>query len=276
MSSDHSTPAPPAGGTDPPPADPVCAYSLAHYRHILRAGRARHWLPKVREVAFGRPERPFFLIRHDVDITPWAALAMAAVEHEEGVETTYYYRLHAPYYNLLDGATLDSVQAVAAMGHEVGLHYEPGFFLERGEDPVQGTRRDIRIFEELIGRRTHSIAQHQPAQGPLLEDISNDHPCAYQPALVRAIPYFGDSGFHWREGCVCTKLDHPQLHTLIHPHSWVREPGPWQAVLRRHARDLSQRLGDEMERYIDEVSAYLANRSELDRARAARYADPAS
>lgn len=254
--------------------DPVCAYSLAHYRHILQAAKDRYWLPTVREVARGLPDRSFCLIRHDIDITPWAAETMAELEAAEGIATTYYFRLHAPFYNLLDGASAAVVQRIAAMGHEVGLHYEPGFFLERGEDPVAGTRRDIRIFEELIGQRTHSIAQHQPAQGPLLGDISPDHPCAYQPALVRQIPYFGDSGFHWREGCVCTKFHHRQLHTLIHPHSWVRPAGPWQAALRHHAADLGGRLHAEMESYIASVEVYLQNRARLDAERAARYRTP--
>ena len=253
--------------------DERCAYSLPHYRAILRAAKARHWLPRVREVACGRPDRAFCLIRHDVDITPWAALTMAEVERAEAVTTTYYFRLHAPFYNLLEPAAADVVRQVMAMGHEVGLHYEPGFFLAQGRDPVAGTRADIAVFEELIGSRTHTIAQHQPAQGPLLGAISADHPCAYQPALVREIPYFGDSGFHWREGCVCTKLHHRQLHTLIHPHSWVRGPEPWQDVLRSHAAQLGSRLRDEMDRYIAEVADYLARRDELDRARAARYGD---
>mgnify|MGYP001610119665 CR=1 FL=1 len=251
--------------------DPACAYGAAHYRFLLRRAQKTHWLPRVREVAFGLPARDFFLIRHDVDITPWAALAMARLEHEEGVTTTYYFRLHAPFYNLCAPEIMALVQEVAALGHEVGLHHEPGFFLARGLDPVEGTRRDIRAFEELVGFRTHTIAQHQPAQGPVLGCISPDHPCAYQPALVRDIPYFGDSGFHWREGCVCTKLHHRRLHTLIHPHSWMHTGGAWQEVLRRHARDLGAHVADEMERYVVEVEQYLAQRAELDRARAAKY-----
>lgn len=251
--------------------DPTCAYSLPHYLYILRRAKERYWLPKVRDVAFGLPERSFFLIRHDVDITPWAALAMAELERDEGVETTYYFRLHAPYYNLLDHGTLEVVRAIAGLGHEVGLHYEPGYFLDQGRDPVEGTRRDIRLFEDLVGFQTKTIAQHQPSEGPLLDEISPDHPCAYQPALVRDIPYFGDSGFHWREGCICTKLDLPRLHTLIHPHSWTIHGRDWQDVLRAHAAELSQRLSEEMERYIGSVENYLSNRAELDKAREAKY-----
>ncbi len=253
------------------PAAPQCAYSLPHYRWLLEQAKAKFWLPLVRDVARGVPDRAFLLIRHDVDITPWSALRMAELERSLDVRTTYYYRLHAPFYNLMEGAALDSVRAVAAMGHEVGLHYEPGFFLERGMDPVAGTRSDLRTFEELVGFRTHTIAQHQPAQGPVLADISEHHPCAYQPALVRDIPYFGDSGFHWREGCVCTKFDRRQIHTLIHPHSWVRDARPWQQVLLAHADDLAGRLRGEMTAYVAHVEEYLARRAELDRAREARY-----
>lgn len=253
------------------PADPKCAYSLPHYRWILAQAKARYWLPLVREVASSVPDRAFLLIRHDVDITPWSALRMAELEHSLGVHTTYYYRLHAPFYNLMDGAVLDSVRAVAGMGHEVGLHYEPGFFLERGMDPVAGTRSDLRTFEDLLGCRTHTIAQHQPAAGPVLADISDRHPCAYQPALVRDLPYFGDSGFHWREGCVCTKFDRRRLHTLIHPHSWVRDDRPWQDVLHAHAADLGARLAGEMAAYVAHVEDYLQRRGELDRARERRY-----
>ena len=107
----------------------------------------------------------------------------------------------------------------------------------------------------------------------MLGEISPDHgDCMYQPdAGARHIRYFGDSGFHWREGCVCTKFDLPQLHTLIHPHSWVRDERPWQDVLRAHARDLSARMTAEMESYIASVETYLAERPRLDREREARY-----
>ena len=256
-----------------PEVDAEHAYSLPHYRHILRrALELGYETPKVEDVAYGLPGGRWFLIRHDVDISWWAALEMAQLEKSEGVTATYYYRFHAPYYNLLDAKVLDSVQQVHALGHEVGLHYEPGFFLERGEDPVEGTRRDIRLFEECTGIVTRTIAQHQPAQGPLLDEIDSDHACAYQQALVREIPYFGDSGFHWREGCICTKLgQHDRLHTLIHPHSWTLSGPPWQDVLRAHAKDLNSRLDQEMESYIHEVEVYLSQRERLDREREERY-----
>ena len=248
-----------------------CAYSLPHYRDILREAKSKTWLPLVRDVAHALPDRPFLLIRHDVDITPHAALEMAKLEAAEGVATTYYFRLHAPFYNLMQPACIAIVEEIAALGHEVGLHYEPRFFEERGLDPLPGIRADLQTFESLLGRPTQTISQHEPSIGPVLEAISPDHPDAYAPHLVRQIPYFGDSGFHWREGCICQKLDLPQAHTLIHPHSWVLWDRPWQDVLRAEAEDLNGRLTAEMERYIQSVETYLANRPRLDREREERY-----
>ena len=248
-----------------------CAYSLPHYRYILRKAQERHWLPQVRDVGRELPARPFFLIRHDIDITPWAALEMAELEHEEGVHTTYYFRLHAPYYNLADVSVMRAVDRIAELGHEIGLHYEPGYFEERDQDVVAGIRADLATWEALTGRPSETIAQHEPAKGPVLEELNALAPDAYQPHLVREIPYFGDSGFHWREGCICTKLHHDQLHTLIHPHSWTIWDRPWQEVLRAHAADLGGRQSADMERYIASVEVYLRERPALDRAREERY-----
>lgn len=254
-----------------PEVSSECAYSLPHYRYILRRAKERYWLPQVRDVARALPERDFLLIRHDIDITPWAALEMAELEHEEGVHTTYYFRLHAPYYNLADVSVMRAVDRIAALGHEIGLHYEPGYFEERGQDVLAGIRADLATWEALTGRPSDTIAQHEPAKGPVLEALNEMVPDAYQPHLVRTIPYFGDSGFHWREGCICGKLDLPQFHTLIHPHSWTIWDRDWQDVLRAHAEDLGGRLSADMERYIASVEVYLAQRPRLDREREERY-----
>jgi hypothetical protein len=253
-------------------------YSLTHYGAILdRAKDLDYRVVRVVDVVDGAAGERFLLVRHDVDITPWAALAMASFERERGVYTSYYFRLHAPTYNFLDPEVLDAARRIADWGHEVGLHYEPGVYLTAGQDPVEGTRRDLRAFEDALGRRTRTIAQHQPAEGPVLDTISPEHVCAYGPAFVRDIPYFADSGFHWREGCICTKLGrHPKIHTLIHPHSWTIAGVKWQDVLRRHAEDLTARLRDQMEAYIASVEEYLRRRPELDREREKLYTEKRS
>jgi hypothetical protein len=61
-------------------------------------------------------ERPRLLLRHDVDQHPASALRMAAIERELGVTSTWYFRWRT--------ASAEVVEAIAAQGHAVGLHYE--------------------------------------------------------------------------------------------------------------------------------------------------------
>jgi hypothetical protein len=61
-------------------------------------------------------ERPRVLLRHDVDQHPASALRMAAIEAELGVLSTWYFRWRT--------ANPKVIEAIAAQGHAVGLHYE--------------------------------------------------------------------------------------------------------------------------------------------------------
>ena len=250
----------------------TCSYSMAHYREILLKARERYRLPLVSEVGDELPEDDIFLIRHDIDISPQAALNMARLEHQLGIRTSYYVRLHAPFYNAFEEETCRVLSEIAALGHELGLHYEPGFFERLGRDVARGIAGDIRAFESLFGFRSASVSQHEPSVGPLVKTLPDGYPCAYQAHLVVDMPYFGDSGFHWREGCVCTKIGrYPQIHTLIHPHSWDRDPIPWQDVLRQWGRRQAERACQVMEEHIRQQEEYLANRKRLDAERRARY-----
>lgn len=63
------------------------------------------------------PER-FVVLRHDVDKRPLRSLAMARVEAALGVRATYYFRC------LSNSEQPSVIRNIAALGHEVGYHYE--------------------------------------------------------------------------------------------------------------------------------------------------------
>ena len=64
-----------------------------------------------------KPEA-FCLIRHDVDRKPLRALKMAKLEKELGVKSTYYFRTKRHTFKS------DIIHSIAALGHEIGYHYE--------------------------------------------------------------------------------------------------------------------------------------------------------
>ena len=57
-------------------------------------------------------------LRHDVDKRPENALEMAKLEHGMGICATYYFRMMPMSWDV------GIVKQIAAMGHEVGYHYE--------------------------------------------------------------------------------------------------------------------------------------------------------
>lgn len=63
------------------------------------------------------PER-FVLMRHDVDGRAETALDTARIEHELGIQATYYFRTRNNVF------VPEIIQEIERMGHEVGYHYE--------------------------------------------------------------------------------------------------------------------------------------------------------
>jgi hypothetical protein len=64
-----------------------------------------------------RPAR-LVLLRHDVESSPAQALRMADVERARGLVATYFFRVKRRSYDL------SVIAPIAAMGHEIGYHYE--------------------------------------------------------------------------------------------------------------------------------------------------------
>ena len=63
-------------------------------------------------------ERPFILIRHDVDRRPNSSLEMAKIENSMGIKATYYFR------TIPSTLKPTIIKEIANLGHEIGYHYE--------------------------------------------------------------------------------------------------------------------------------------------------------
>lgn len=64
-----------------------------------------------------QPER-FVVLRHDVDLRPKCSLATAKIEAQAGAKASYYFRAVPESWDDV------IIKEIAAMGHEVGYHYE--------------------------------------------------------------------------------------------------------------------------------------------------------
>ena len=178
------------------------------------------------DLASGFPPEPFFILRHDVDYSPAAALDLADQEARRGVRSTYFLLLNGLYYNMLSPEHGTFGRRLAAMGHEVGLHYDVKF-LEAF--PRQKWRDLIRMQATLLGKlsgtRVTAIAMHQPGlngEDPMRH--TGQYMNAYDDRFYRDIPYFSDScRAWWNPAWEMLTSGHtpPRFQLALHPINWA-------------------------------------------------------
>jgi peptidoglycan/xylan/chitin deacetylase (PgdA/CDA1 family) len=170
----------------------------------------------------------YFILRHDVDFCPEAALRMAELEAKMGIRASYFVLLSTPYYNLLSEQYLDFPRRLVEMGHEVGLHYDVRVYTAFGRDRLlEALESHSFLLAKLSGKRVKSIAMHNPS-------ISGEDPFrsikqfinAYDDQYTKEIMYLSDSCGAWRDEAVSVLEigNIPScLQLLIHPLFWDRE-----------------------------------------------------
>ena len=178
-----------------------CDFSLDHYRGLLRAARTGGY----RFAGFGRPPGAGDLIlRHDVDLSLDAALALAEVEAEEGAWSTWFLMRRSVFYNLASHEGERAIARLRELGHRVGHHAVwPNVDLDERFDRV--------------------VAWHNPEPPHMHDEIPG-------VTNVMRTPFFdpdryrSDSNQRWRHGCPHAEIEQGAfawLQLLIHPEIWV-------------------------------------------------------
>jgi hypothetical protein len=189
-----------------------CSFDLGHYAEILEAARAGGY----RFAFFGDgPERGDIYLRHDIDLSLEAALRMAELEAEHGVQTTYLLMTESVFYNLASSEGTDAMARLRDLGHAVGLHaVHPNVDLDSRFDPV--------------------VSWHNPQaeyMGRTIPGATN----VYAEPFFAPPTYRSDSNQHWRSGCPHEELrggGFPWLQILVHPEIWVYEGATMGLTMR--------------------------------------------
>jgi hypothetical protein len=131
-------------------------FTLQSYTNVLCAAKDAgyqtcaviDWLDGSR-----RNDSKLVVLRHDVDRRPNNALAMAKLEAARGIRATYYFRIVPVSF------VPDIVKEIAALGHEIGYHYEDW---HRGDYQLGPS---LALFKEALARlrevaQIRSISMH--------------------------------------------------------------------------------------------------------------------
>ena len=178
-----------------------CAFDLAHYRELIDAAQAGGY-----RFAFfdATPEPGDLLLRHDVDLSLEAALALAELEAELEAPATYFLMTRSEFYNLASPSGEAAIERLRRLGHGVGLH---AVYPDAGHDER---------FDPVL-------AWHNPDPDYLtapVDGLVN----AMQAGFFDPGHYRSDSNQRWRHGCPHGPLARGEfewLQLLVHPEIWI-------------------------------------------------------
>ena len=235
------------------------SFSYADYRALIGRLARTHELRRFSDVADRFPEGPVVLLRHDVDYSPAAALALAALEAESGWVSTYFLLVNGPYYNLLDPLHAAVARRLVEMGHEVGLHYDARFFAHFPANEWDALLDgQARLLAMLSGRPVRAIAMHQPAlHGADPFAHRTDFLNAYGRRLRGEATYLSDSCRAWTDGAWSILTDGPlppRLQIALHPVNWGDRDRPREQIFT----DVHRRLGATIEALGDDLLRKVA------------------
>ena len=231
-------------------------FTYAEYERFLDRVSGRDVVP-LRDFARGLGD---LALRHDVDDRLDSALALARLEHERGLRTTYFVLHSAPYYSRPN--LLDSLRELELLGHEVGWHNDlVTLALVHGVDPgpyLRGELERLRGGEiDVVGVAAHGspwchrlgfhndyafadLPQPRPGFPTRFEPIGTlaDFGFAYDAYSLGEDAYFSDSRFERgrRAHPADFKLE-PGKRTIVLTH-----PCHWDASLLAKAGRLAHRV----------------------------------
>lgn len=181
------------------------------------------------------------LLRHDVDLSPEAAVEMATLEADLGVSSTYFFLVTSRLYNVRERETRERIRQIERLGHDVGIHFSTHQYWPMDSPPSERAiadriREEQAVLEGVVDDLSPVVSFHIPPNW-VLERSFDAFPSAYQPSLLADIRYVADSNGRWREDPPLSDDRPENLQIVAHPGLWRAEPGTFEDRVVRAITD---------------------------------------
>jgi peptidoglycan/xylan/chitin deacetylase (PgdA/CDA1 family) len=225
------------------------------YRETLRLARRHYRFARYHE---GGADK-HVLWRHDIDVSMHRALRLAEIEAEEGCRATYFLFLRCPFYNLLNEVATSLGRRIVALGHDVGLHFDPTQYRPglSGTALTEAIAAERDLLEREFGSAPVAISFHNFSV--LSEPVPEDDMVgglvnAYSKRLRDSYGYVSDSNCVWlyrRLREVLEAAAEERLQVLTHPECWTPEAMAPRQRIQRAIDGYAQAIG----RWYDDALA---------------------
>ena len=190
------------------------------------------------------------ILRHDVDIDVDAAAALADVEAEYGIRSTFFFLTGCDTYNVASAASRRHLRRLAERGFEIALHFDPLLYPELGDDELlPAARREAEWLSQIADAPVRALSLHNPSthgRYPRFDGFIN----AYDPPFFDPEFYLSDScmGFRDKDPFDFVRLAGQHgLQVLLHPFHYSDTGGGYPECYAAFLKRFAKRIDDTMQ-----------------------------
>ena len=141
---------------------------------------------------------PFLVLRHDIDLSLRPALEIARIEHEQGVQATYFVLLRSPFYNVFSRSNAEMMSQIHGYGHQIATHIDLAFY----DDDWANALMEVEILSKCYPFiNTQLVSLHSSYDLHRIPiDVFQQFDNVYGSAVRGDVAYISDSTGRWRYG----------------------------------------------------------------------------
>lgn len=201
------------------------------------------------------------ILRHDIDTNLDQAVALARVEQELGVISTYFVLLTSDFYNPASKENLEKLHSIQSMGHELGLHFdEKAYPAGTLEEMTARILRERKILSSILETPVTTVSMHRPSKTTLEANLQIPGMInSYSKTFFHDFKYLSDSRRHWREPVldIVRSGTYNRLHILTHAFWYHEREEDIAAVVGNFIRSANGERYKQMAENISDIETIL-------------------
>lgn len=230
-------------------------FTYEYYRYILE-----QLLKKYKFISFSEGKKLFLngeinnfhlTMRHDIDMDLSAAVKLAKIESEIGIQSTYFIMVRCPIYNIFSQMDSEYIMQILSYGHHLGLHFDCAIYPDISINYIESfIDKECNILKLIFDQEIDTISFHRP--GPIaLNDVTlKKYLNTYEKVFLEYFSYFSDSRSKWAKGNPLDSIEFKEgknLHLCLHPVWWNElENTPYSRLT-----GVVDRVNNRTETYLD-------------------------
>lgn len=235
-------------------------FTIAHYAELVGLAKEQGFQFILHKDEFVE-DRKDIIWRHDVEFSPDIALRMAEIEHELGVQATYFFQTHSEFYNIFEPYFTRILNRIKNLGHHIGLHFDSHYYgINSAEMLDKYISLDRKYFEEVFHLELDTFSFHNTTPFVL---SCKDYRYGglinvYADCIKKNYQYCADSTGYWRYEILDEVLrdrDVRHLQVLTHDAMWSEEVLSPRQRVRASIQANAERVKDRYDEILVEFGA---------------------